>query len=406
MRHTLSTLLGPAFILTALVAVAPATADRHSDDASSSSRNSALWSERESHRSTGAGLAKVGISQPAGAIVVSGSKSGGAAYLSTWKTDWNDSFRVSFSSNFQSAAPTRSSHVAVSGIAFGSDAVSKYSVTKCFKTGVIVQLVESTAGTSVEILARKRGRLVASTARLPIEGGAHQFEVAWVANSVARTVTVELYADGNLSSPLLQLTGAERAFEGVTGGISSALFGYSKGNLAFSSSFDDFDYSGDDVRSDDSNDSSWCDDDDHDDDHGGDDNSQVDSGDFIHALDVGMAAFPDLADSLLKAEAEDGTLELIFRESASAVRVVRVSRSTDAIVSNATRAADEDELEAMSVLNSVLVSAASAMAQAVASAPGSTVSEVELEEEHGSPEWSVKLHDAFGVSFERTIAAN
>ena len=412
MLHSLRTFIAPVTLLAAVLAASPAFADRHSDDASSDVRDSSLWSERESHRDSGSARYKVGISQSAGKITVDGSggRTGGAAYLSTWKTDWNDSFTVNFSSDFQSSVPSRSSYAAVSGIAFGSDAVSKYNVSSCFKTGVMVQLVETTAGTSVEIIARKRGRLVASTVRLPITAGAHQFQVAWIADSATRTVVVELYADSDLSSPILQLSGAERAFEGSPSGISSALFGYSKGNLAFRSSFDDFNYSGDDVRSDDSDDNSWCDDDDHDDDNGGGGSSsgggQTGSSEFIDNLEIAIAANSDLSGAVLKAEVEDGTVEVIFRESSSTVRVVRVSLSTQAIVSTNTRSADEDDLESMSVLNSVTVSAASAVAQAAATLAGSTVHEIELEEEHGGPEWSVKLRSAAGVMFERTISAN
>lgn len=413
MLHSLRTFIAPITLLTAVLAAAPAFADRHSDDASSDVRDDSLWSERESRRDSGSAQYKVGISQSAGKITVDGSggRTGGAAYLSTWKTDWNDSFTVNFSSDFQSSVASRSNHAAVSGIAFGSDAVSKYNVSSCFKTGVMVQLVETTAGTSVEIIARKRGRLVASTVRLPISAGAHQFQVAWIADSATRTVVVELYADSDLSSPILQLSGAERVFEGSSSGICSALFGYSKGNLAFRSSFDDFNYSGDDVRSDDSDDNSWCDDDDHDDDNGGGGSSsggggQTGASEFIDNLEIAIAANSDLSGAVLKAEVEDGTVEVIFRESSSTVRVVRVSLSSQAIVSTSTRNADEDDLQSMSVLNSVTISAASAVAQAAATLAGSTVHEVELEEEHGGPEWSVKLRTAAGVMFERTISAN
>ena len=411
MLHSLRTFIAPITLLAAVLAAAPAFADRHSDDASSDTRDNSLWSERESRRDSGSAQYKVGISQSAVKIMVDGSggRTGGAAYLSTWKTDWNDSFTVNFTSDFQSSVPSRSSYAAVSGIAFGSDAVSKYSVTSCFKTGVMVQLVETTAGTSVEIIARKRGRLVASTARLPITAGVHQFQVAWIADSATRTVVVELYADSDLSTPILQLSGAERAFEGGPSGISSALFGYSKGNLAFHSSFDDFDYSGDDVRSDDSDDNSWCDDDDHDDDNGGGGGGgggQIGSSEFIGNLEIAIAANSDLSGAVLKAEVEDGTVEVIFRETSSTVRVVRVSLSTQAVVSTNTRSADEDDLESMSVLNGVTISAASAVAQAAATLAGSTVHEVELEEEDGGPEWSVKLRSPAGVMFERTISAN
>ena len=411
MHPVSSTKLLRSFVTAAaILAAAPAFADRHSDGVDDDVRDDSLWSETESHRSSGSASMKVGISQSAGKIVIDGNggRSGGAAYLSKWKTDWNDSFTVSFSCDFQSNQASRNKHTAVSGIAFGSDDVRRYAVSSCFKTGVMVQMVESVNGTSVEIVARKRGRLVASTARLPMTAGLHEFQVSWIADPVSRTVTVELFADGNLGSPILQLTGAELAFAGYQGGVTSALFGYSKGNLGFSSSFDDFDYSGDDSSSDDSDDSSWCDDDDHDDDHGGSSGSgsPMDAASFISEMEVASAANPTAPTDVLKAEIEDGTLEVVFRETASTVRVTRVSRTTHAVVSSGTRSADEDELEAMTVLDAVTASASSAINSAAASVPGSTVAEVELEEEHGNPEWSVKLRTAAGVTIERTVAAN
>jgi len=417
-----------AIVAAAFVAAVPAFADRRSDDANSETRNDSMWAERETHGSRGRSIDKAGISQSAGKIIVDGSKGkgGGAAYFSQWRTDWNDSFSVNFSLDLSAPPTTNPKQAAVSGIAFGSDSNDKVSLTKSYKTGVVIEARQSSAGKTIQIIARKSGRVIASSERVALADGVHNFEVSWIVNAAARTISVKLF-DGAAATPMLTLNGVERAFSGngsTLAGIGSSLFGYSVGNLPFTSSFDDFSYSGDDYSSDDSDDSSWDDSDDsnHDgiedgDDHGGRGNggsTGVDSALFSSAMQVAIDANPSLG--LIEADVEDGTVESIFKESASTVLVVRVRMSDSAIVSSSSRAADIKELEKMAVVGTVTVSASSAVSAASAAYPGATVNSVDLENEsedpgddnphNGGVQWKVKLITANGQIVEHSVAAN
>lgn len=397
----------------ALAAALPAFADRHSETADSDTRDSTKWLERESHRSSGAASRMVGISQEAGQIVINGErgKSGGAAYLSRWRTDWNDSFRTSFKLDFASSAATRSTQTAVSGVAFGAD----YTVGSSMKTGVMVQVRQALDGTTVQLVARKSGRTIAQSARVQIDPSLpHTFEVAWVPDAATRSISVALYMDGNLAQTVATLNGVQRAFTGRRAGITTALYGFSKGDLAFKAGFDDFSYSGDDRSGDDDNDDSWCDSDDHgddqDDDHGGSGATRVDPSAFSAALDAAVAANSGLG-GIVKSEVEDGALDVYFKESDTTVLVVRMRLSDNTVISSQSRDAalefgqlDWDEL--LSVIGSVTVSAQSAIATATDGDAGATVSEVELEKEHGAPLWKVKYRDANGIPLEREVSAN
>ena len=424
----MQTIFRSAIVAAVLAAALPALADRRSDDASGEVRNDSMWAERETRGESLRLRDKTGISQSGGKIVVDGSrgKGGGAAYLAQWRTDWNDSFSVNFSLDLSAPSTTSPKQAAVSGIAFGSDSNDKISLTKSYKTGVVVEARQSSAGKTLQIIARKSGRVIASSARIPMADGVHSFEVSWIANPATRTISVKLF-EGAGASPILELGGVERAFEGngtTLKGIGSALFGYSTGNLPFTSSFDDFSYAGDDYGSDDSDDDSWCDSDDSDhdgiedgDDHGGrggHDDSGVDSALFGSAMQVAIDANPTLP--LIEAQVEDGTVESILSESASTVLVVRVRMSDSAIISSVSRPADIKELEKMAVAGSVTVSASSAVSQASAAYPGATVHAVELENEtedpgddnphNGGVQWKVELITADGQIVEHTVMAN
>lgn len=393
----MKTLFHGAVVALAFTASLSVFADRRSDDANSEVRNDSMWAERETHRDVGRARDKAGISQSAGQIVIDASrgKGGGAAYLAQWRTDWNDSFNVNFSLDLSAPMTSNSRQAAVSGIAFGSESNDKFSLTKAYKTGVIVEARQSIAGKTIQIIARKSGRIVASSPRVELTDGVHSFEVGWIANPATRTITVKLF-DGASATPLVQLTGVERAFtssSSVANGLGSALFGYSVGNLPFTSRFDDFSYSGDDFGGDDSDDSAWDDSDDsnHDgiedgDDHGGrgaHDDTGVDSAMFAAAMQVAVDSNPTL--SIIEAQVEDGTVESIFKETASTVLVVRVRMSDAAIVSVSSRAADNKELKKMAVADSVTVSAASAISTACATYPDASVHSVELEDETENP---------------------
>ena len=418
-----------AIVAAVLAAALPAAADRRSDDANSEIRNDSMWAERETRRDVGRARDKAGISQVGGKIVVDASrgKGGGAAYLSKWRTDWNDSFSVNFALDLSAPATSNSRQAAVSGIAFGSDSNDKFSLTKAYRTGVTVEARQSAEGKTLQIVARKNGRVIASSARIPMTDGVHNFEVSWVANPATRTISVKLF-EGAAAAPLLVLNGVQEAFSGngsTLAGIGSALFGYSSGNMAFTSSFDDFSYSGDDHSSDDSDDDSWCDSDDSDDDgvedgddhggRGGDDDAAVDSASFAAGMQVAIDANPSL--DLIEAEVEDGTIESIFKQSSTHVLVVRVRLSDSSIASSVSRLADEDELEKFDAAGLATVSPSAALAQIMAQNPGTTVHGLELEDERNSDEdddspsndgiwWEAKLMTSDGIIIKRAVRAD
>lgn len=418
-----------AIVAAVLAAALPAFADRRSDDANTEVRNDSMWSERETQRELGRARDKAGISQREGKIVVDGSrgKGGGAAYLSQWRTDWNDSFSVNFSLDLSAPPTTSPKQSAVSGIAFGSDSNDKFSLTKSYRTGVVVEARQSAEGKTLQIVARKSGRVIAQTARIPMTDGVHNFEVSWIANPNTRTISVKLF-EGARAMPILELNGVQQAFSGngsTLQGLGSALFGYSTGNLPFTSSFDDFSYAGDDHGSDDSDDDSWCDSDDSNDDgiedgddnggRGGDDNGGIDSALFSSAMQVAIDANPAL--DLIEADVEDGTVESIFKQSDTTVLVVRVRMSDSAIVSSVSRPADEKELEKLPAAGLVTVSPSSALDTIMAQNPGATVNSLELEDERSddagddSPSndgiwWKAKLITSDGLIIERSVRAD
>lgn len=404
----------------ALAACMPALADRRSDDASTEVRNDSMWSEKESKRTTGVAALRAGIGQSGGQIVVDSmnGKGGGAAYLSKWKTDWNDSFSVTFSADLSSALATRASQNAVSGIGFGMDTDTAFALTKGYKTGVVVEMRQALAGKTVQIVARKSGRIVASTERIALADGAHQFEVSWIANPLTQTATVKLF-DGASTTPILTLANVERSFVGRSGGIGHSLFGFSTGGLAFRSGFDDFSYSGDDHGSSsgsDGDDDSWCDSDDSDgdgmddgDDHGGRGSDDSVGGEaFGSALQAAIDANIANGNQVIKAEAEGSVLEVVFKQTATTVRTVLVNFSSGVASIGNERAADDKELEALAVVDSVNSKTASvidAINAAMVNYPDGTIHSVELEDEDSGPMWSIELV-AGGLVIEFTISAN
>ena len=404
----------------ALAASMPALADRRNDDANTEVRNDSMWSEKESKRTTGVAALRAGIAQTGGQIVIDSmnGKGGGAAYLSKWKTDWNDSFSVSFSADLSSSLATRSSQNAVSGIGFGMDTDAAFALTRGYKTGVVVEMRQALAGKTVQIVARKSGRIVASTERVPLTDGAHQFEVSWIADPITRTATLKLF-DGASTTPILTLANIERSFVGRSGGVSHSLFGFSTGGLAFRSGFDDFSYSGDDhggSSGNDGDDDSWCDSDDSNgdgmedgDDHGGRGSDDSIGGDvFGSALQAAIDANIDNGNQVIKAEAEGSVLEVVFKQTATTVRTVLVNLSTNAASIGAERAADDKELEALAVVDLVNAKTASvidAINAAMVNYPDGTIHSVELEDEDSGPMWSVKL-EAGGLVIEFTMPAN
>jgi len=392
----------------ALGAATNAFADRREDDGSNTPSNNALWTERESYRPVGVASMRPDVSRSNGEIEIDGTRgrSGGAALVSNWRTDWNDSFSMKFSANLAAAGTTNARQRAVAGVSFGLTDSTVVPLTAGYKTGVAVEIRDSVDGLTLQAVARKSGRVIASSARVPLAAGPHDFEVSWVANPIARTVTVTVFEGAGSVVPLVTLPGVEDAFSGRRGGVRSALLGYSTGNYGFTASFSGVSHSGDDYDDDgsDDDDDDWCDDDDHADDHGGSggDGSFATAAEFAAAWTTASAIDTDL----LEAEAEDGGVEFLFAEDATNVRVVRVDTLTNAIVSNTVRAADQDELEKIALAGGVAISAADAVANFLATVPGATLHSVELEDSNSSLFWKIEYRDAADVILETEVAAN
>ena len=241
--------------------------------------------------------------------------------------------------------------------------------------------------------------------------GAHDFKLVWT--SVGGAVSLDVQVDGSIS-PLVTLSGLESRFAGHEAeGMGVSLFGTSAGNFKFEASFDDVSFSGDDYN--DSDDSSFDDDDgsddaDEDGDSNGDDSASAAT--FNFALDA-IIASNNLP--LLEAESdvESGILvvkALQWRAADDKLVEVVANANTGAIVSTRSwtpTASQQDKYEdSISVITLVVLTAQDAVSQALASNPGSTVHEIELEEESGAPVWEVEIVTASGVELKVPISAD
>ncbi len=406
-------------------------ADRRSDDAADSVRDSSLWAERESYRTSGSGRKKAKVSETGGAIQIDSmrGKGGGAAYLSAWSSDWTDSFSVTLDASFTAPAATKNSRSAFSGVGFGFDGENAYNIAQGYRTGVQLEMQQTkAAGRTIQLVARKNGQVVKQSAKRALANGVHGVELAWIANPVSHHITLQVFLDGAVATPYLELTGFDQVYSGrQSQGINMSLFGYSTGNQKFASTFDNVEWFGDEQGDDgDSDDAGWDDDDDHFDDHGGHGDDSDDNGDddddhdsdddspdqttlaeFTDAIGMAMELHADGV--LLKAEAEYGWIDMVLSNPANAgqVRIVRVRTSDGAVLVDATRAARNSEQEALSVAAEVTVDPREALANAASSvAAGSSVHEVELESEGSGPVWDMAFRTPAGAEAERQQSAD
>lgn len=417
MRRNLSKALRTTLSIVPLATLAffatPAQADRRVDRADGDARNSSLWRERETYKADDSVLRrKAAIAQSGGRIRIDSTagKGGGAAYVTNYKVDWTDGFTVTFENEFMGASTGSTTRHAFTGVGFGFETPSQYDPTLGFQSGVQIEIRQSKVGRRMQIVARRDGarKKWSNTIALPV--GAHDFRVEWITHPTARTATIRVYDADNPSTPMLQLAGIEQVFSGLQSkGMYMSLFGYSKNNLAFSSSFDDFDFSGD-LYSD-SNDGQWCDSDNHSDDNDDGEESDDDrSGSetvsaeaIAGAVDAALALFPDA--DVLKVEAEDGTVEVVLPNGATSLRVLRINASTFAVISSVTRAADAEDQAEIAALPTATTTAEEAALAAVGMHPGSTVKEVELDFEDGGLIWEVELRSAAGAEIDVEIPA-
>jgi uncharacterized membrane protein YkoI len=396
-------------VVCAVVSVNPCYAERRNDDGNDGTRDDSLWSETESRDSSRSGKSKCGISESNGKIRIDSKKGkgGSAAYQSTWDVDWTDSFVIEFEHELKSGRPGKTSQSATSGMALG---FGTFNAASGYPDGVNLVVTRTKSERTLTASVRVAGVQVDSqTATLAT--GAHDFKLVWT--SVGGAVSLDVQVDGSIS-PLVTLSGLESRFAGHEAeGMGVSLFGTSAGNFKFEASFDDVSFSGDDYN--DSDDSSFDDDDgaddaDEDGDRDGDDSASAAT--FKFALDA-IIASNNLP--LLEAESdvESGILvvkALQWRAADDKLVEVVANANTGAIVSTRSwtpTASQQDKYEdSISVINLVVLTAQDAVSQALASNPGSTVHEIELEEESGAPVWEVEIVTASGVELKVPISAD
>jgi hypothetical protein len=394
-------------VVCAVVSASPCYAERRNDDGNDGSRDDSLWSETESRTNSRSGKSKCGISQSAGKIRIDSKKGkgGSAAYESNWKMDWTDSFVMEFEHELKSGRPKKTSQSATSGMALGFGILNPASG---FPDGVNVVVSQTKNARTLTASVRVAG-VVVETDSATLATGAHDFKLVWTSFGGAVSLDVQLGV-----STLVSLTGLETHFAGhVAEGMGVSLFGTSTGNFKFEASFDDVSFSGDDYN--DLDDSSFDDDDgsddaDEDGDRNGDDSA--DAASFNAALDA-IVSESDLP--ILEAEAEDdsqsgGSGVKALQWNATDDTLVEVFANAEGVVRTRSWPINPGQLDkyedSISVIGLVEMSATAAVSQAVASNPGSTVHEIELEEEDGRPMWQVKLVTASGLELEVRIWAD
>ena len=396
-------------VVCAVVSVNPCYAERRNDDGNDGTRDDSLWSETESRDSSRSGKSKCGISESAGKIRVDSKKGkgGSAAYQSTWDVDWTDSFVIEFEHELKSGRPGKTSQSATSGMALG---FGTFNAASGYLDGVNLVVTRTKYERTLTASVRVAG-VVVDSATANLATGAHDLKLVWT--SFGGAVSLDVQLDGDTTS-LLSLTGLETRFAGHEAeGMGVSLFGTSAGNFKFEASFDDVSFSGDDYN--DPDDSSFDDDDGSDDaDEDGDSNGDdsADAGSFNAALDAIVSA-SDLP--ILEAEAEDDSQSgesgvKALQWNATDDTLVEVFANAEGVVRTRSWPINPGQLDkyedSISVIGLVEMSATVAVSQAVASNPGSTVHEIELEEEDGRPMWQVKLVSASGLELEVRIWAD
>jgi len=397
-------------VVCAVVSVNPCYAERRNDDGNDGTRDDSLWSETESRDSSRSGKSKCGISESAGKIRVDSKKGkgGSAAYQSTWDVDWTDSFVIEFEHELKSGRPGKTSQSATSGMALG---FGTFNAASGYLDGVNLVVTRTKYERTLTASVRVAG-VVVDSATANLATGAHDLKLVWT--SFGGAVSLDVQLDGDTTS-LLSLTGLETRFAGHEAeGMGVSLFGTSAGNFKFEASFDDVSFSGDDYN--DSDDSGFDDDDgadDADEDGDSDGEDSASAATFNFALDA-IIASNNLP--LLEAESdvESGILVVkALQWNAADDKLVEVvaNATTGAIVGTprswTPTASQRDKYEdSISVINLVVLSAQDAVSQALASNPGSTVHEIELEEESGAPVWEVEIVTASGVELKVPIAAD
>ena len=366
-----------------------AQADVRSDAFTGMERDATLWTEIESYRNTLALRDKVAILQDGDRLRIDGlgGKGGGAAYVGTYKVDWNDGFRVRFGAQLESFVATLPGQSAVMGLSLGFDAA--FSVVRGHRNAIVVEIEATEAGTTVQLAWRKGNLTLAASPKMALAEGWHDFEFELLANAPDSTITMNLYADGD-SAPLAAIP----AFAGPVGfdtkGVKPAIFGIARGTPRFAASFDDFQFEGD-LYSD-ADDASWEDFDDHRDGPAGDRNESVDAYQLRSAFYTAVYESVWAYETIIAAEVRDGAIVFVFRDSATTVHVVKASVVDQSLIESFTRTARLDERIAMaSVWNGASVAGADVADYLLHANPGSMFLKGSLNMKASPRRWDVRM---------------
>lgn len=397
--------------IAALVAIATSTllatiarADVRKDPFAGTTRSATLWTEMESWRDSTALRDKVSVSQDGSRLNINGlgGKGGGAAYLSTYKIDWNDGFRIGFRAQFDAFSASLPTQSVVGGLALGFDA--KFNLVTGYKNAIVVEIEQTPAGRTVQLAMRRGTIVVAASPKVALADGEHEFEFEFVTNAPDNTIAMNLFADG-ADAPLASVP----AFAAPTGldtkPVTAALFGIARGTPVFGAAFDAFSFEGDIY--DDANDASWEDSDAHSDGPSGERTESADLYSVRYGFYTVVNQFPQAFDTIISGEVRDGAVVFVFRESASLVRVAKTSVVDLSLIESFTRAARTDERAALAaVWNTTAIAGAEAVSFVLQTEPGTLFRKGALDLKPLPARWMVRTLGADNSVTDFTVPAD
>lgn len=381
-----------------------ARADVRVDSFSSTTRDTALWNETESWRNTAALRDKVSILQDGSVLSINGlgGKGGGAAYLSTYRIDWNDGFRVRFRTQFDAFIASLPGQSAVVGVSFGFD--RKFSLATGHSNAVVVEFERTPLGQTAQLVLRRGAVVLGMSPKVAVGDGEHAFEFEFLTNAPDNTVAMNLYVDG-ASEPLASVP----SFAAPTGldakPLTAALYGLARGTPRFGATFDDFELEGDIY--DDTNDASWEDFDSHGDGPSGERTESADLYSVRYGYYTVSAQFPQAFDMIISGEVRDGAVVFVFRETATTVRVAKTSVVDLSLIDSFVRPARADERAAIaSVWNGASISGADAVPFVLQTEPGTYFRRGALDLKTLPARWSVRTVGAENSMADFTVPAD
>jgi hypothetical protein len=251
-----------------------------------------------------------------------------------------------------------------------------------------VEFERTPMGQTVQLAMRRGATVLASSPKVPVSDGMHEFEFEFLTNGPDGTIAMQLFVDGT-DAPIASVP----AFAAPTGldakPVRTAIFGLARGTPRFGATFDDLEVAGD--LFDDVNDASWEDADAHRD---GPSGERLDSAD-LYSVRYGFytvaAQFPMSFDTIISGEVRDGAVVFVFRESATTVRVAKTSVVDLSLIDSFTRPARTDERAALaSVWNSASVAGSDAVPFVLQTEPGTLFRKGALDLKTLPARWTVR----------------